>query len=539
MLQFLKFLIDISKGHRKSLLIITLIGILSVAISLSFVWALKIVIDVASGDAEGSLFHFSLILVLLTLLRVLLNVVDVRFANMTEVKVGNSIRQKVFANLLYTKWIEASSLHSGDVLTRIIKDTDDIIKTLISTFPMLITATLQLGGAFIILLVMDPVLALILGVAMPVLLLFSKPYYVKMRDYTRQIKESESSITSMMEENLLNQLVVRTYERQENELGRLGNLQRELQGKVQKKTVVSAWARFVSGMAFSGGYITAFIWGAWGIANKTITFGTVTAYLQLVNQIQRPLYDLMRLFPTVISAQAASERLSFLKKLESEEIGEKQFLEGRVSLNIENITYSYKDDNKPVISNFSLDAKPGEMIAVMGETGAGKTTLIRLILALIEPQKGSISIRNEVKSVKVSPSTRSNFVYVPQGNTLFSGTIRNNLLIGNPDADEDMLIKVLEIASANFVLDLPEGLDTVLGMGGSGVSEGQAQRIAIARSLLRPGKILLLDEATSALDIETEKTFLTNLKTHIGDRTVLFITHHAEVANYCDRIYRI
>ena len=539
MLQFLKFLIDISKGHRKSLLIITLIGILSVAISLSFVWALKIVIDVASGDAEGSLFHFSLILVLLTLLRVLLNVVDVRFANMTEVKVGNSIRQKVFANLLYTKWIEASSLHSGDVLTRIIKDTDDIIKTLISTFPMLITATLQLGGAFIILLVMDPVLALILGVAMPVLLLFSKPYYVKMRDYTRQIKESESSITSMMEENLLNQLVVRTYERQENELGRLGNLQRELQGKVQKKTVVSAWARFVSGMAFSGGYITAFIWGAWGIANKTITFGTVTAYLQLVNQIQRPLYDLMRLFPTVISAQAASERLSFLKKLESEEIGEKQFLEGCVSLNIENITYSYKDDNKPVISNFSLDAKPGEMIAVMGETGAGKTTLIRLILALIEPQKGSISIRNEVKSVKVSPSTRSNFVYVPQGNTLFSGTIRNNLLIGNPDADEDMLIKVLEIASASFVLDLPEGLDTVLGMGGSGVSEGQAQRIAIARSLLRPGKILLLDEATSALDIETEKTFLTNLKTHIGDRTVLFITHHAEVANYCDRIYRI
>ena len=539
MLQFLKFLIDISKGHRKSLLIITLIGILSVAISLSFVWALKIVIDVASGDAEGSLFHFSLILVLLTLLRVLLNVVDVRFANMTEVKVGNSIRQKVFANLLYTKWIEASSLHSGDVLTRIIKDTDDIIKTLISTFPMLITATLQLGGAFIILLVMDPVLALILGVAMPVLLLFSKPYYVKMRDYTRQIKESESSITSMMEENLLNQLVVRTYERQEDELGRLGNLQRELQGKVQKKTVVSAWARFVSGMAFSGGYITAFIWGARGIANKTITFGTVTAYLQLVNQIQRPLYDLMRLFPTVISAQAASERLSFLKKLESEEIGEKQFLEGRVSLNIENITYSYKDDNKPVISNFSLDAKPGEMIAVMGETGAGKTTLIRLILALIEPQKGSISIRNEVKSVKVSPSTRSNFVYVPQGNTLFSGTIRNNLLIGNPDADEDMLIKVLEIASANFVLDLPEGLDTVLGMGGSGVSEGQAQRIAIARSLLRPGKILLLDEATSALDIETEKTFLTNLKTHIGDRTVLFITHHAEVANYCDRIYRI
>lgn len=538
-MNFLKFLIDISKGHRKALMVITLIGILSVAISLSFVWALKIVIDVAAGDTQGSLFHYSIVLVLLTLFRVLLNVVDVRYANMTEVKVGNSIRQKVFANLLYTKWIEASALHSGDVLTRIIKDTDDIIKTLISTFPMLITATLQLGGAFIILLVMDPFLALILGVAMPVLLLFSKPYYVKMRNYTRQIKESESSITSMMEENLLNQLVVRTYERQESELDRLGNLQRELQGKVQKKTVVSAWARFVSGMAFSGGYITAFIWGAWGIARKTITFGTVTAYLQLVNQIQRPLYDVMRLFPTVISAQTASERLVFLKKLENEEIGEKQFLEGRVSLHVENVTYSYADDNKSVISGFSLNAEPGEMIAVMGETGAGKTTLIRLILALIEPQKGLIEIKNEKSVVKVSPSTRSNFVYVPQGNTLFSGTIRNNLLIGNPDANEDMLREVLEIASANFVLDLPEGFDTVLGVGGSGVSEGQAQRIAIARSLLRPGKILLLDEATSALDMETEKTFLTNLKKQIGERTVLFITHHAEIANYCDRIYKI
>lgn len=538
-MNFLKFLIDISKGHRKALMVITLIGILSVAISLSFVWALKIVIDVAAGDTQGSLFHYSIVLVLLTLFRVLLNVVDVRYANMTEVKVGNSIRQKVFANLLYTKWIEASALHSGDVLTRIIKDTDDIIKTLISTFPMLITATLQLGGAFIILLVMDPFLALILGVAMPVLLLFSKPYYVKMRNYTRQIKESESSITSMMEENLLNQLVVRTYERQESELDRLGNLQRELQGKVQKKTVVSAWARFVSGMAFSGGYITAFIWGAWGIARKTITFGTVTAYLQLVNQIQRPLYDVMRLFPTVISAQTASERLVFLKKLENEEIGEKQFLEGRVSLHVENVTYSYADDNKSVISGFSLNAEPGEMIAVMGETGAGKTTLIRLILALIEPQKGLIEIKNEKSVVKVSPSTRSNFVYVPQGNTLFSGTIRNNLLIGNPDANEDMLREVLEIASANFVLDLPEGFDTVLGVGGSGVSEGQAQRIAIARSLLRPGKILLLDEATSALDMETEKTFLTNLKKQIGERTVLFITHHAEIANYCDRIFKI
>lgn len=518
---------------------ITVIGTLSVVVSLSFVWALKAIIDVASGDATGSLLHYSLLLVLLTLLRVFLNVTDVRYVNMTEVKVGNSIRQKVFANLLYTRWTEMSSLHSGDVLTRIIKDTDDIIKTMITVLPMLVTSTLQLLGAFVMLLVMDPLLALILGIAMPLLLLFSKPYYVKMRDYSRQIKESESFISSMMEENLLNHLVVRTYERQESELERLGGLQRELQQKVEKKTTVTAWARFVSGMAFSGGYITAFIWGAWGIAAKTVTFGTVTAYLQLVNQIQRPLFDLMRLIPTLISAQAASERLTFLNSLENEKVGKKEYLDGSVSLHLSDITYAYDGETGPVISGFSLDAGPGEMVAVMGETGTGKTTLIRLILALVEPQKGSITIRNREKSLPVSPATRSNFVYVPQGNTLFSGTIRSNLLIGDPDAGEEKLLEALRVASAEFVLELPEGLDTVLGVGGTGVSEGQAQRIAIARSLLRPGAILLLDEATSALDAETEKRFLFNLKEQMGHRTVLFITHHAEVARYCDRIYKI
>lgn len=539
MAQFLRFLKNITHGHRSALAVIFAVGILRVLVSLSFVWALKTVIDVATGDNGGSLVTFSLVLISIALLRVVLNVLDVRYTNLTEVKVGNSIRQKVFANVLYTKWMETNSLHSGDVLTRIIRDTDDIIRTLITTLPLIVTSVLQLFGALTILLIMDPLLAMIVGVTMPLLLLMSKPYYMKMRAYTREIKESESTITSMMEENLLNQLVIRTYERQEDELGRLSTMQQELQSKVEKKTRVSVLARFVTGIAFNGGYITAFIWGAWGIARKTITFGTVTAYLQLVNQIQRPLFDLMRTLPTLISAQASAERLSFLKELESEKIGEKEFLDGGVALHINNISYAYTSNSESVISDFSLTLQPGEMVAVMGETGAGKTTLIRLILSLIESNKGEILIKNDVKTVKISPDTRSNFVYVPQGNTLFSGTIRNNLLIGNPNADERMLMEALETASAQFVMAFPDGLDTVLGVGGSGVSEGQAQRIAIARSLLRPGKILLLDEATSALDIETEKKFLQNLRTHLADRSVLFITHHAEVANYCDRVYRI
>lgn len=402
---------------------------------------------------------------------------------------------------------------------------------------VLLPAIVQFIGAVILLFILDPILALILGVGMPILALFGRLYYTKMRKYTVEVKESESLITSMMEESLLNQIIIRTFERQENELDRLERLQSKLHNSVHKRTNVSVIANLLMGFTFNGGYITAFIWSAFELKKKAITFGTVTAYLQLVNRIQRPLFDLIRLLPSIISAKTAIDRLIYLTGFKLEDIEEKIVLKGNVTLRIENISFAYTPDSKPVLSDFSMVVKPGSMVAVMGETGVGKTTLLRLLLALIEPDSGSITIEDENESVSISERTRSNFVYVPQGNSLFSGTIRDNLLMGDLNADDDELKKVLKIASAEFVFDMAEDLDTVLGENGAGLSEGQAQRVAIARSLLRPGKVLLLDEATSALDSETERTFLRNLKGEIGDRTVLFITHQSEVASFCDHIY--
>ncbi|NLD23442.1 MAG: ABC transporter ATP-binding protein [Bacteroidales bacterium] len=337
----------------------------------------------------------------------------------------------------------------------------------------------------------------------------------------------------------MKQIVIRTFERQENELSRLEKLQTNLHDSVEKRTKVSVFANLIMGATFNGGYITAFIWSAYGLAAKAITFGTVTAYLQLVNRIQRPLFDLIRLLPSIVSAKTAIERLVFLTGFEMESNEEKILLEGSVTLKLKDIRFAYSDESQPLFSDFSMEVKPGTMVAVMGETGVGKTTLLRLLLALVKPDSGSITIEDETQSAEVSERTRSNFVYVPQGNSLFSGTIRENLLLGNSEADEAELQKVLSIASAQFVYDLPEGLNTKLGENGAGVSEGQAQRIAIARSLLRPGKILLLDEATSALDPETERSFLVNLKKEIGNRTVIFITHQPEVARFCDYTYSL
>ncbi|MDD4008258.1 MAG: ABC transporter ATP-binding protein [Fermentimonas sp.] len=533
-LQFLRFT---SKGFKSGIGLITFIGLSEVASSLAFVWFSKTIIDVATGEREGNLLQYSIILVTLVVFQILLRLWDIRLRRMTEVRMANSIRLNVFSRLLYTRWQELSTLHSGDMLTRIIKDTDDVINVIVTTFPLAISAGVQFIGALVILFILDPILALILGIGMPLLALFGRLYYTKMRKYTVEVKESESLITSMMEESLLNQIIIRTFERQENELNRLEKLQSKLHRSVHKRTNISVVANLLMGSTFSGGYITAFIWSAYGLAKKTVSFGTVTAYLQLVNRIQRPLFDLIRLLPSIVSAKTAVERLIYLTGFKLEDIKEKIVLNGKITLKFENVTFAYTPESKPVLSDFSMIVKPGTMVAVMGETGVGKTTLLRLLLALIKPDSGKTTISDGNEDVTISERTRANFVYVPQGNSLFSGTIRDNLLMGDLSADDDELKRVLKIAVAEFVFDLPEGLDTVLGENGSGLSEGQAQRIAIARSLLRPGKVLLFDEATSALDNDTEREFLKNLKSEISDRTVLFITHQREVASFCEHTY--
>ena len=530
-IQFLRYT---SIGYRARIGVIILIGLFEVAFSLAFVWYSKVIIDTATGAQEGSLLYYAILLVVLIALQILFRLLDIRMRRMTEVRMANSIRYNVFSHLLYTRWEELSTMHSGDMITRIIKDTDDVINMMVTALPLTIVAATQFVGAVVLLYILDPMLAIILGVGMPLLGLLSKLYYTYMRKYTLQVKESESMITAMVGESLLNQVVIRSFEQQENELERLDKLQSDLHESVHKRTNVSIFANLMMGLTFNGGYITAFLWSTYGLAKKTVTFGMVTAYLQLVNRIQRPLFNLIRLLPSIVAAKTAVERLIFLTGFKLEEHKNRVLLEGDVTLSIDNVSFAYSKESKPVLEDFSMVVKPGTMVAVMGETGVGKTTLLRLLLALIQPNSGSISIEDATRQVAVSESTRANFVYVPQGASLFSGSIRNNLLLGNKDASDEELSRVLHIASAEFVFDLPSGLDTMLGENGSGLSEGQAQRISIARSLLRPGKILLLDEATSALDKETEHRFLQNLKREIGNRTVLFITHHTEIAAFCD-----
>ena len=535
-LRFLRFAVS---GFRTRISLIMLIDLLGVAASLVFVWYSKVTIDIATGEVEGNLLYYSIALVALIAVQILLRAFDIRLRRMTEVRMGNSIRYNVFSRLLYTRWEELSKLHSGDTLTRMIKDTDDLIGLLVTSLPTAVVAVVQFIGAVVILYILDPMLALILGVGMPLITVFGRLYYMYMRKYTHEVKESESMITSMVEESLLNQIVIRTFERQEDELKRLDGLQSQLHTSVEKRTRVSVFANILMGTAFNGGYIAALLWSVYGLARRVISFGTVTAYLQLVSRIQRPLFDLMRLLPSMVSAKTAVERLIDITDFSLEDTKNKILLEGDVKLKIEDITFGYAPDGKPVFDGFSMEVDSGTMVAITGETGVGKTTLLRLLLALVRPDSGSITLNDGNRTVEVSERTRTNFVYVPQGGSLFSGTIRDNLLLGDASANDEQLRHALMTASAGFVFDLPNGLDTELGEGGAGLSEGQAQRIAIARAMLRPGRILLLDEATSALDPDTEQRFMHNLRREMGNRAIIFITHQPEVAAFCDRRYHL
>ena len=536
----LALLLYLLRGYKWQILLIISVGFLSISFSLGSVLVGKEIVDIVTGVTQGNLILLSIVFIALLGLLALLRLLGISLTNKTIVRMGNAIRMKVFNHLLYTRWQNLKEMHNADVLTRIIKDTDDVVQLLAVSLPNFIVNITQLVASLVLLYIFDATLALMLGVGMPLILIGSRAFYRKMVSYTAEIKRTESDINTLMLETLSNQTIIRTFERQEQEINKLGLIQGKLYQQVKRRIGLTVYGNVMANAAFSGGYAVAFLWSAWGILRGMITVGTMTSFLQLVTRIQKPLRELMSLVPSMISAKAGLDRLVNLLEFQREGYDEpSRILQGELSLKVESIHFRYDEQSPYIYKDFSFSVRSGQMIAIMGETGSGKTTLLRLLLGLIKPEAGRISIQNLEHGLTVGESTRNNFVYVPQGNSLLTGTIRENLLVGDSLADERKLRQVLRIAAADFVWELPDGLDTVVGEQGQGLSEGQAQRIAIARSLLRPGKIILLDEATSALDSGTEAQFLSNIRRYLKDKIILFITHNEEVAEVCDEIIHI
>lgn len=537
--RLLRWIWTASRGVRGHILLCTLIGCLSVACSLVFVLFSKNAIDIATGIREGQLLCYGIGMALLVLFEIALHAIDNWVANRLDVEMRNGFRSRFFGLMLQSEWQGKERYHSGDVLNRMVQDLSSVVSLITTTLPFAVITVVQLVASFCLLYSMDRTLAIVLVLILPFFSLLSKFYVNRMRRMTKAVRESESHIHSVMQESLQHKTIVKTLEQSAGMMQRLARWQEKLFGEVIERTRFSVLSRGLVSMGFSAGYLTAFLWGVFSIQDGAITFGVMTAFLQLVGRIQRPLADLARMIPSFVNALTSAERLMELEELPMEPVGNPIRMESVAGVRFSDVSFMYADGEEEVLTHLNEDFAPGSMTAVLGETGAGKTTLIRLILALVRPSAGRVTLYDAECEVEVSPQTRSNLVYVPQGNTLFSGTIRENLLLGRPDATDEELWEVLRVACAEFVLSLPNGLDTVCGEQGGGLSEGQAQRIAIARSLLRPGSVLLFDEATSALDTDTERRLLERLAEARGKRTVIFITHRPSVLEYCDRVLRV
>ena len=533
----LKWLWQVWRGNRLQAILNAVIGLLQVAVSLGQVWAVKHAIDVAAGSIDGNIYWAVGIMGFLILADFALNISSVWIKNILGIKAQNRMQQRMLDRLLRSEWHGKEIHHSGDVLNRLEFDVNYVVNFLTETIPNTLSVVAMFLGAFFYLFSMDWRLSLIIVAMLPLFLGVSKIYIGQMRKLTRKVRDSDSKVQSVLQETLQHRMLIKTMESDDAMVGKLEDTQSELRQNVVRRTKFSVFSNLIINFGFALGYLIAFLWAALRMSAHTLTFGGMTAFLQLVNKIQTPARNLMKLVPAFVGVFTAAERLMELEENPLEEQGEPIILDAPCGLRLTNISYQYNATDGDVIHNLSFDFKPATCTAILGETGAGKTTLIRLLLALLKPRSGTIEIYNNTFNV-LTPLHRCNISYVPQGNTLMSGTIRDNLRIGKLDATDEEMREALHRSCADFVFDLPEGLNTKCTEQGGGLSEGQAQRIAIARCLLRNRSILIFDEATSALDEETERKLLHNLlaeKRH----TIIFITHRKAVIDYCDETLKI
>lgn len=537
--RLIRWLLHNAKNAKGQAIANIAVGIIDVACQLLWVIACKHAIDIATGVAEGSLMTTGIIIAALMVSEIISRTISRWIHAVVGNKIRNQLRLRIFSRLMKCDWLHLYKRHTGDLVNRLEGDVNNITSLITEIIPATIVVFIQLIASFGLLFYMSPILATSVIIVLPICLLASRFYIRKMRKYNRDVRKSDSNIQSVLQESLQHKEVINAMEHNDNTEERLKEMQGTLQEQISRRAKFSIGSFTLIQAGFAFGYLIAFMWGVYGLSNDIITYGTMAAYLQLVGLIQRPTMDLSHHIPSIASALTAVERVYELEDIPLEQQGEKIMLDKTVGARFNNVTFAYEDNGRKILDHFDYDFPPESATAIVGETGAGKTTVLRLLIALTKPQEGDIELYNEKESFKASSLTRGNIVYVPQGNSLISGTIRENLQIGNPEATEQQMKEALRIACADYVFDLPDGLDTVIAESGGGLSEGQAQRISVARSLLRPGSIMIFDEATSALDEETEQKMLKQLTEHKIGKTLIFVTHRPAVIKHCNQILRI
>ncbi|MGM9716638.1 MAG: ABC transporter ATP-binding protein [Prevotella sp.] len=536
-MKYARWFIDNSRGIRLNILVRIMAGLLQTGLALCVVWlSKKLIDDVAMRGTMSEMAVQALLIAAAVVAGVSIRQLNQYLANKAFIKKVAELRLAIFSQLFNRRLFEDNDIHSGDVTSRMAKDIDAVSETLAVQLPQVVVMTIQLVGAFLLMRWFDSRLAWALILITPLAIIIGKYISHRLKRITLSIREDESRIMARIQESVELNVVLRALQGERWMQDRVEELQDRQTANYIRRSRFMVFSRFALGCTFGLGYMLAFVWGAYGLRTGAITFGVMTSFLQLVGQIQQPILSLLGAFPSIIYSTASIDRLKEMEHGEEKQPCDGEDITTRTLLGIrmDNVTFRYAKGDREVMSNFSHDFRPGTKTAILGTTGAGKTTLFRLILNFIQPDSGEVTFYGNGFTHAADKSMRKNVVFVPQGNTLISGTIRNNLLMAKPDASDEELHTALHTSCADFVFDLPQGIDTVLSEHGGGLSEGQAQRIAIARGLLRPGAVFLLDEISSALDEDTERELFSRLFAARPSTTILLITHRKKVASLCD-----
>lgn len=533
--KYIKWIVSYTKPYLGKIVGIMALNLSSTVITLVMTLVTKRIIDDATQSRNNSLITFILIYLGMMILAQILSVIVSLFSTMLDEKFSFGIRKQIYEKIIHSDWMSVKKYHTGDLMTRMTSDAGNIANGIIWTIPEIIQLCIELLLVFITLFYYSPILACFAVIIAPVAALSTFWLGKKLKRLTVKVQESEAAYRSFMQESLANLLIVKAFTNEEYSTDRLVELRENRFYWVFRKTKLGLISSTSMSLSFQAGYIVAFAYGAMQVAAKVITFGTMSVFMTLVNRIQAPIMQLAQQIPKVVNILASAGRVIELQEIAEEEKKEEHIEAKTLGLKVDGLTFGYSKET--VIEDASFEIRPGEAVAIVGESGIGKTTLVRIIMSFLNPVSGSLEFYNENgQSEEANAGIRKYISYVPQGNTLFSGTIRENIRMGNIEATEEEMLDALKMASGyDFVMELENGLDTIIGERGHGLSEGQAQRIAIARTLVRKAPFMILDEATSALDEATEQKVIDGLNNLIPKPTCLIITHRRSILQYCDR----
>ena len=538
-----KWLYSYAAKYKWLIVIYIVIGLFATGLALAASLVTKNLINEVLGGkisaAAVALYVF------LGLSGIAVSALNRRLSAKISLRVNNEIRADVFGKFISTTWEEVSAFHSGDLLNRINGDVSTVADSVIGWIPSVTIKSAQFIGAIAIICYYDAAMALLSLISIPAAALISSLLLRKMRSYGTKIREAGSELMSFFEESLQNIQTVKAFGLSQSLDGRLAQLQKIYYDTSLEYNALSV--KVTSGMSVLGLFVSYLCmgWCIFRLFTGAIDIGTMVLFIQLSSYLSSSISSLISSVPTVISATVSAGRiisvLNLPREEEDESLAAREIADSGEAPEIEfrDVSFGYKNGGK-VFSEVNLTVAPGEFAAFVGPSGGGKTTLLRLLLGLVKPQSGKATLSAKGKTTEISSATRRIFTYVPQEKAMFSGTVAEMLRLFSPEATDEEINAALKAACAyDFVAALPEGINTPLGERGAGFSEGQNQRLAIARAVLRKAPVLLLDEATSALDLETERRVLENITALCRGKTLIVMTHRESVLPLCDSVYRI